>query len=286
MAAFWLSAIRRALRRPTATASLRRLRGRLAFSARRWTATDPESGRFSQPILRKLTSMNRRRLFRSLKTFVCGRTLARCAVRLNTIRLRSSPSGCSSMSRPTSRAFRRMAQDWVIDMRDARGHQQVMCRAPHKLRGQPVIDRLRHERGLFSILRILTVPGKYRQLLQDTNAVVELPKLKPCAFLFSMATDPTPLADTAIALLLAQRGLSVAAADDAWQVLLQVRGRADRGGGGRREGGGASRHPAACAGGVGERAAARGAPFACGGSVYADGAQHPPQAAAVARRAA
>ncbi|KAJ7683357.1 hypothetical protein B0H17DRAFT_1137844 [Mycena rosella] len=138
----------------------------------------------------------------------------------------STPSGApSTMPRPTPHdppeqlaqwlQFREIGDsdgipsdgpEWIVDMRDVRGHQEVMCRVPPKARGQPV-------------LRVLAVPGRYRELLSANGITVGPPDLSPCAFQdhsINSVNSPQPT-DIAVAFLLAERGLTVAVADDAWQ---------------------------------------------------------------------
>ncbi|KAJ7870684.1 hypothetical protein B0H13DRAFT_1896097 [Mycena leptocephala] len=103
--------------------------------------------------------------------------------------------------------------NWVVDMRDVRGYKQVMTRTPSRVRGQPEQERVYHGKCLTRILSILAIPGKYELLLNENNAVIEAERFVPCNF----GADPSALSDADVALLLAERGMGVAAAADAWQ---------------------------------------------------------------------
>ncbi|KAJ7263210.1 hypothetical protein B0H12DRAFT_296164 [Mycena haematopus] len=107
---------------------------------------------------------------------------------------------------------------WVVDMRDVRGYRQVMSRAPPKTRGQPVMERQRFGNCLTRLLQIIAVPGKYAQLLTETGTTVaEQESLTQCTF----GHDPSCLSDAEVAVLLAQRGMTTAIADDAWQFCVR-----------------------------------------------------------------
>ncbi|KAJ7438698.1 hypothetical protein B0H11DRAFT_1935133, partial [Mycena galericulata] len=97
----------------------------------------------------------------------------------------------------------------TVDLRDVRGYHQVMTRLPLEKRG----NRANHyARCVTSVLRVLTVPGRYADGLQKTAATIAgRPSLTPCAF------TGARLSDSDVVVLLAAKGLTAAAADDAWQ---------------------------------------------------------------------
>lgn len=104
---------------------------------------------------------------------------------------------------------------WIVDMRNVRGYRQVMSRVPSKLRGP---ERTYLGGCITRILAILSIPGKYERLLQQHNTTIaETEELTPCDF----GADPAMLSDTDVAILLAQKGMSVASAADAWQFCIE-----------------------------------------------------------------
>ncbi|KAJ7606581.1 hypothetical protein DFH06DRAFT_1347962 [Mycena polygramma] len=103
---------------------------------------------------------------------------------------------------------------WAIDMRDVRGYRQIMGRAPAKDKAQSLMDRLFFGRCLTRLLRIIAVPGKYAQLLHETDIIIApQERLTPCDF----GPNPDYLSDAQVASLLAQQGVTTAIADDSWQ---------------------------------------------------------------------
>jgi hypothetical protein len=106
---------------------------------------------------------------------------------------------------------------WIIDMRDVRGYKQVMSRLPPKIRGQPVAEQIHFGKCVMRLLSVLAIPGKYGSILQETNAVIaDTERLIPCNF----GTNPTALSDADVAVLLAERGMTVAVAADTWQFCI------------------------------------------------------------------
>ncbi|KAJ7176435.1 hypothetical protein C8R43DRAFT_943213 [Mycena crocata] len=104
--------------------------------------------------------------------------------------------------------------EWVIDMRDVRGYRQLMSRAPLKQRQNGPFLRDLHEHGLYAILRVILL-REYPRLLKETGTSIDpVPRLIPCSF---PAPIPGNLPDHDVATLLAERGLSVRDAEDAWQ---------------------------------------------------------------------
>ncbi|KAJ7020978.1 hypothetical protein C8F04DRAFT_1195969 [Mycena alexandri] len=106
---------------------------------------------------------------------------------------------------------------FAVDLRDARGYQQVFTRIPGQTHGSDSGPKLRRRRCIIALMRILTVPGLYEAIIHDHNIPIDpLPQLTPCDFPES-ADDVDLLSDHDIAVLLAKRGLAVAHADDVWQ---------------------------------------------------------------------
>lgn len=107
-----------------------------------------------------------------------------------------------------------VSPDGTIDLRDVRGYHQVMTRLPLDRRG----NRADHYgRSLAAVLRVLAVPGLYKDVLHATNQqVAGQPSLTPCPF------SGAVLAEKDIATLLANKGLTIAMADDAWQYSFKL----------------------------------------------------------------
>ncbi|KAJ7725035.1 hypothetical protein B0H16DRAFT_1782366 [Mycena metata] len=105
---------------------------------------------------------------------------------------------------------------FTVDLRDARGYQQVFARVPHQSHGDPASKR-RRSRCALAIMRVLTVPGRYEALTNARSVhILPTPVLEPCAFPDTAeAVDSLAVED--IAALLGQRGLTLVDADDAWQ---------------------------------------------------------------------
>ncbi|KAJ7226366.1 hypothetical protein B0H12DRAFT_1077798 [Mycena haematopus] len=108
------------------------------------------------------------------------------------------------------------APDWTIDMRDVRGYQQVMSRAPPKSADTPLSARYYFGRCVARLFRVLAIPGRYGALLQERGMTIALEEsLTECNF--GDDSKVSSLSDADIATLLAERGLTLAAADDSWQ---------------------------------------------------------------------
>ncbi|KAJ6501453.1 hypothetical protein C8R47DRAFT_1067796 [Mycena vitilis] len=98
----------------------------------------------------------------------------------------------------------------AVDLRDVRGYLQVTARVLPKQRGR--YSDL-YYRSLFSLLRILTIPGRYAELVRLAGVrVADTPTLTPCAF-----ADGRLLTDDDTARLLAAKGMTVEVANDCWQ---------------------------------------------------------------------
>ncbi|KAJ7715637.1 hypothetical protein B0H16DRAFT_1741797 [Mycena metata] len=103
---------------------------------------------------------------------------------------------------------------WVIDMRDVRGYREVASRVPVKPRTEATQARFYRFRCLTRVLEVLAVPGKYSNLLSESNKQVgPVVSLTPCVF----GEKPESLSDADVAVLLAEKGLTVSSADDSWQ---------------------------------------------------------------------
>ncbi|KAJ7505029.1 hypothetical protein B0H11DRAFT_1905101 [Mycena galericulata] len=101
---------------------------------------------------------------------------------------------------------------WMVDMRDVRGYREVMGRAPRKTKAPDNFQHFAH--CVTRLLRILTIPGEYGRLLKEQGVTVTAAEdLSPCDF----GDYPAALSNGQVARLLADRGLSLATADDAWQ---------------------------------------------------------------------
>ncbi|KAJ6463055.1 hypothetical protein C8R47DRAFT_1080092 [Mycena vitilis] len=107
--------------------------------------------------------------------------------------------------------------EWIVNLRAARGHQLVMGLVPPKKAridsSQCSGDPWRYRgRCITAVLRILTVPGRYRDLTLQSEIQILSPGIHPCQW----GRDADLLTATNIALLLAARGISVPTADDTW----------------------------------------------------------------------
>lgn len=109
------------------------------------------------------------------------------------------------------------APNFDVDLRDVRGHQQVFSRVPHPTHGSDPAPKRRRRRCIIALMRILTVPGLYRDLICQHSVLIDaLPRLTSCDFPES-ADEVDLLSNEEIVVLLAKRGLSLADADDLWQ---------------------------------------------------------------------
>ncbi|KAJ6510117.1 hypothetical protein C8R47DRAFT_1065328 [Mycena vitilis] len=98
----------------------------------------------------------------------------------------------------------------TVDLRDIRGHHQVTARALPKQRGS--YSNL-YFRSFFALLRVLAIPGRYAELIQDAGVqVAESITLTPCAF-----ADGRPLSDLDVTRFLAAKGMTIEIANDCWQ---------------------------------------------------------------------
>ncbi|KAJ7038734.1 hypothetical protein C8F04DRAFT_1255656 [Mycena alexandri] len=104
--------------------------------------------------------------------------------------------------------------EWVIDLRDVRGYREVESRVPGKVKGEGPDARFYRIHSLTRVLEVLAVPGKYSALLSSLDKqVAPIASLTPCVF----GPNPFSLSDGEVAALLADKGLTVALADDSWQ---------------------------------------------------------------------
>ncbi|KAJ7252800.1 hypothetical protein B0H12DRAFT_1071659 [Mycena haematopus] len=107
--------------------------------------------------------------------------------------------------------------DWVVDLRDARGHQVVMTLAPSGIGRRSKATRSRYRIGLLAILRILIIPGAYAASLQRISVPVSDVPLSRLTF----GSGLNRLNDDIVAQELAAHGLTVVIADDCWQFCLK-----------------------------------------------------------------
>ncbi|KAJ6454010.1 hypothetical protein C8R47DRAFT_1228837 [Mycena vitilis] len=100
---------------------------------------------------------------------------------------------------------------WAVNMRAARGHQQVLARIDRAARYPE--ERRRRARSITAILRAIAVPGRYEQLiLQGHIEIASQTQLVPCNF----GSDADTLSDAEVASMLAGQGMTIAVADDSW----------------------------------------------------------------------
>ncbi|KAJ6482802.1 hypothetical protein C8R47DRAFT_1217721 [Mycena vitilis] len=105
--------------------------------------------------------------------------------------------------------------DWVVDLRDVRGHNCIMPRVPVKTRFREDI----HHRTtcLLAVLRVLTRPRAYSKRLGQLGISVAQKIRFSCAF--EKRQEPT---DDDVVQILANQGLTQEAADDAWQFAVKL----------------------------------------------------------------
>ncbi|KAJ7854031.1 hypothetical protein B0H13DRAFT_1903844 [Mycena leptocephala] len=106
------------------------------------------------------------------------------------------------------------APDWVVDLRNARGHQVLMTLAPPGLRNRAISTRNRHRTCFLAMLGILIRPGAYAEIIKRISAPIADAPLAQARF------DLDKLQDDVVARNLAAAGLTVAIADDCWQFCL------------------------------------------------------------------
>ncbi|KAJ7432494.1 hypothetical protein B0H11DRAFT_1940515 [Mycena galericulata] len=107
--------------------------------------------------------------------------------------------------------------DWVVDLRDARGHQVMMTLVPFDSHQRRPSTRVRHRNCFLAILRILIIPGQYAEIIQTGKvADVELSAID-----LDLASKMDRLSADTVARHLAEKGLTLAIADDVWQFCVK-----------------------------------------------------------------
>ncbi|KAJ7488579.1 hypothetical protein B0H11DRAFT_1913062 [Mycena galericulata] len=107
--------------------------------------------------------------------------------------------------------------DWVVDLRDARGHQVMMTLVPFDSHQRRPSMRVRHRNCFLAILRILIIPGQYAEIIQTGKvADVELSAID-----LDLASKMDRLSADTVARHLAEKGLTLAIADDVWQFCVK-----------------------------------------------------------------
>ncbi|KAJ7153136.1 hypothetical protein C8R43DRAFT_1126976 [Mycena crocata] len=112
------------------------------------------------------------------------------------------------------------APDWIVDLRDVRGRNTIMKLVPpgpprHKSRD----DRTRHTAGLQAILQVLAIPGRYANLIETLD--IRLAGNVVLSHEFHRSYHQ-PLDEEKVARELADQGLTVQMADDAWQYCFRL----------------------------------------------------------------
>ncbi|KAJ7505052.1 hypothetical protein B0H11DRAFT_1905126 [Mycena galericulata] len=110
--------------------------------------------------------------------------------------------------------------DWVVDLRDVRGRNEVLSRVPP---GPPIAktrdQRRNHAVILLAVLRVLAIPGAYLNILERTHTQVATEVDLSCKFPSSPQSEPPSEED--VVQTLASQGLTVETADDAWQFVYK-----------------------------------------------------------------
>ncbi|KAJ6593035.1 hypothetical protein B0H19DRAFT_1055687 [Mycena capillaripes] len=105
--------------------------------------------------------------------------------------------------------------NFSIDLRDLRGHNEIMARVS-SARNPGKHERLRRQRCIMAMLKVLAIPGEYSALVCAGNYPIA----------DSVSHSPLTLqensTDADVARLLASQGMTTATADDAWQYCYKV----------------------------------------------------------------
>ncbi|KAJ7604317.1 hypothetical protein DFH06DRAFT_1349554 [Mycena polygramma] len=111
------------------------------------------------------------------------------------------------------------APDWVVDLRDARGHQALMTLVPSGpktgIGKRSKSARKQHRMIILAILRILLIPGAYAAIIQRISAPINNVPLSKLDFGAERLEELTD--EDALARKLADNDLTFAIADDCWQ---------------------------------------------------------------------
>ncbi|KAJ7629954.1 hypothetical protein DFH06DRAFT_1140714 [Mycena polygramma] len=105
------------------------------------------------------------------------------------------------------------APQWIIDLRDVRGHQVIATLVPRTRGIKSKIVRQRRRTCFFAVLRILVVPGEYAAIVKRLSLIIASGPLSAIDF------DPSPDQSQDITTVhsLAASGLEIVTADDCWQ---------------------------------------------------------------------
>ncbi|KAJ7495936.1 hypothetical protein B0H11DRAFT_2226930 [Mycena galericulata] len=105
--------------------------------------------------------------------------------------------------------------DWAVDLRDVRGRNAVLSRVPPAASGTRE-QRRYYAECLLAVLRVLSIPGEYASILQRTGIGIAGELDLSCRFA-PQGSQYSPPTEVDVVELLAGQGLTVQAADDAWQ---------------------------------------------------------------------
>ncbi|KAJ7148973.1 hypothetical protein C8R43DRAFT_952217 [Mycena crocata] len=105
--------------------------------------------------------------------------------------------------------------DGLVDLRDVRGRNAVLSRVPPKTKHKSALRQ--HRLWLLAVLRVLSLPGAYSNLLQEHRILVA--EKISSSFFKEVETEPP---EDEVVRLLANQGLTTATADDAWQYSVNV----------------------------------------------------------------
>ncbi|KAJ7447383.1 hypothetical protein B0H11DRAFT_2248444 [Mycena galericulata] len=105
--------------------------------------------------------------------------------------------------------------DWVVDLRDVRSRNAVLSRVPPGPAGTWE-QRHHHMDCLLAVLRVLSIPRKYANIIQRTGIFVAGTVDLSCRFA-PPGLGFSPPSEVDLVRLLAGQGLTVETADDAWQ---------------------------------------------------------------------
>ncbi|KAJ7482856.1 hypothetical protein B0H11DRAFT_1914941 [Mycena galericulata] len=106
--------------------------------------------------------------------------------------------------------------DWAVDLRDVRGRNAVLSRVPPSMTSGTYEQRHHHADCLLAVLRVLSIPGEYASILQRHGIDIAGELDLSCRFA-PPGSQYSPPTEVDVVQLLAGQGLTVQAADDAWQ---------------------------------------------------------------------
>lgn len=105
--------------------------------------------------------------------------------------------------------------NFTLDLRNLRGHAEVMARLPQSTRNQL---RALRQQCFLGITRLLAVPGRYEELIRMGNH----PIVAPVRYLPLFSDSQENITEGKVAQQLASQGLTPRVADDAWQYCYNV----------------------------------------------------------------